>query len=143
MAIVKDFLYKPDDYESEKASNSYLMSLIAFMVGLPIPIVNLAATFMFYLGTRNTQYFVRWHSMQALLSQLIVFPLNSYGFWWTLSILFYEKDFSNQYIAYMICLFLLNATEFIFTIYTAMKTRKGIHVEWWIVGPIANEIVKN
>ena len=37
MSPAREFVYKPDEYEAEKASNSYLMSLIAIMVGLPLP----------------------------------------------------------------------------------------------------------
>ena len=35
------FAYKPTDHEAEKASNSYLMSLVALIAGLPLPIINL------------------------------------------------------------------------------------------------------
>ena len=38
------FDYEPTEHEAEKASNSYLMSLIALIVGLPLPIINLIAT---------------------------------------------------------------------------------------------------
>ena len=45
--------YIPGDHEAEKASNSYLMSLIAVIAGLPLPIINLIATVIFYLGNRK------------------------------------------------------------------------------------------
>ena len=61
MVHTKPFGYIPNDHESERASNSYVMSLLAFMVGLPFPIVNLIATLIFYLGNRKATYFVRWH----------------------------------------------------------------------------------
>jgi hypothetical protein len=35
-----NFVYQPTDHESEKASNSYLMSLVALVAGLPLPIIN-------------------------------------------------------------------------------------------------------
>lgn len=44
-----NFVYQPTDHESEKASNSYLMSLVALVAGLPLPIINLIATFFFLL----------------------------------------------------------------------------------------------
>jgi len=88
MIQIKSFAYEPGEHESEKASNSYLMSLIAVMVGLPLPIINLIATFIFYLGNRKGTYFVRWHCTQALLSQFSLLFINSFGFWWTVSIFF-------------------------------------------------------
>ena len=36
-----------------------------------------------------------------------------------------------------------NLIEFITTIYTAIQTRKGIHVEWWFYGPLTNLICKS
>ena len=75
--------YKPAEHELEAASNSYLMSLLAVMAGLPFPIINLLATAVFYLANRHRTYFVRWHCTQALVSQLPLFCTNSVLFWWT------------------------------------------------------------
>lgn len=137
-----NFPYKPGEHEAEKASNSYLMSLVAVIAGLPLPIVNLIATFFFYLGNRKGTYFVRWHCMQALLSQASLLFANSVSFWWTISIIFGDEDVTNRYIAYMITVFVFNAIDLIATIHTAIQTRKGIHIEWWIFGDITNLICK-
>ncbi len=136
------FTYSPSEHETEKASNSYVMSLVAVMAGLPLPIVNLIATFIFYLGNKRRTFFVRWHCTQALLSQISLLAMNSFGFWWTIGILFYDETISSLYISYIITIFLFNLTELIATIYTAVKTRNGIHVEWWIYGALTNLICK-
>ncbi len=136
------FIYKPGEHETEKASNSYLMSLIAFIVGLPLPIINLLATFFFYISNRKGTYFVRWHCMQALLSQFSILFVNSFGFWWTISIIFYSETVTNHYLAYMITAIIFNLSEFIATIYTAIQTRKGIHVQWWFYGSLTHLICK-
>lgn len=136
------FSYEPGEHESERASNSYLMSLIALMAGLPLPIVNLIATFVFYLGNRKGTYFVRWHCTQALLSQVSLLFINSFGFWWTVSIFISDEAITSEYIAYMIAVVIFNLIEFIATIYTAIQTRKGIHVEWWFYGNLSNLICK-
>ena len=142
MLNIQEFIYKPHDAEAEKASNSYVMSLIAIMVGMPLPIINLIATFIFYLGNLKSTHFVRWHATQALLSQISVLIINSIAFTCTVQILFYGQEISNLYIAYMLTVFLYNLTEFIVTIYTAIQVRKGIHVEWFLYGPLSNEMVK-
>lgn len=134
--------YEPGEHEAEKASNSYLMSLIAVIAGLPFPIINLIATFAFYMGNRKGTYFVRWHCTQALVSQLSLLLMNSYGFWWTISIIFRSETVTNDYVAYMITIFAFNVVEFIATVYTAINTRKGIHVEWWFYGGVTNLICK-
>lgn len=143
MIIVTKFVYEPGEHEAEKASNSYLMSLIALIAGLPLPIINLIATLIFYLGNRKGTYFVRWHCTQALLSQMSVLVINSYGFWWTVSILFGSQSITNNYLAYIITVIIFNLTEFIATIYTAIQTRKGNHVEWWFYGSLSNLICKS
>lgn len=142
MIYVKQFSYIPSEHEAETASNSYLMSLIAIMVGVPLPIVNLIATLIFYLSNRKSTYFARWHCTQALLSQLSILFINSFGFWWTVSIIFTKKSITNEYIAYIIAAIIFNLTEFMVTIYTAIQTRKGIHVEWWFYSSLTNLICK-
>lgn len=136
------FSYEPSEHEAEKASNSYLMSLIALIAGLPLPIINLIATLVFYIGNRKGTYFVRWHCTQALLSQLSLLFINSFGFWWTVSIIFTDETITSKYIAYLMVAFIFNLTEFIATIYTAIQTRKGIHIEWWFYGNLTNLVCR-
>lgn len=140
MISLRKFDYEPGEHEAEKASNSYLMSLIALIAGLPLPIINLIATLIFYIGNRKGTYFVRWHCTQALLSQVSVLFINSYGFWWTVSIVFSSQTITSNYIAYIIAVLFFNLAEFIATIYTAIQTRKGIHIEWWFYGNLTNLI---
>ncbi len=142
MIIEREFDYKPGEHEAEKASGSYIMSLVAFVAGLPLPIINLIATSAFYLANRKGTYFVRWHCTQALLSQFSVLIMNSYGFWWTISIIFSSVQITNNYIAYIITILAFNLLEFIATIYTAIKTGKGQHVSWWLYGDVTNLICK-
>ena len=136
------FSYQPHDSEMERASNSYLMSLVAVIGGLPLPIFNLLATFFFYLGKRKSTSYVKWHCTQALLSQLGLFFFNSAGFWWTIAVIFQEKQATNYYIAYMITIVLFNVIEFIVTLIMATKTRNGEHPELFFFSDITNLICK-
>ncbi len=130
--------YRPNDMEAEKASNSYLMSLIAIMVGMPLPIINLLATLIFYFGNRKNSYFVRWHCMQTLISQFTLLLFNGFGFSWTMAIMFGPRTISNEYIGYVITIILFNLLEFIATITAAIRTRKGKHVQWWFSGELTD-----
>jgi hypothetical protein len=136
------FPTKPTEHEAEKASNSYLMSLVALVAGLPIPIINLFATFAFYLANRKSTYFVRWHCTQALFSQLCILGLNSASFWWTMSILFGGESVSNEYFAYLFTVIIVNLVEFASTIYAAIQVRKGIHVEIFFFSGLTNLICR-
>lgn len=142
MLKIKAFDYQPSDYENEKASQSYLMSVIAIMVGLPLPIINLIATLLFYLNNRKSSYYIRWHCTQALLSQLTVLVINSGTYYWTLSIIFGDNIITNSYIAYLITVIIFNLSEFILTAYTAVQSKKGKHIEWFFWGDITNLICK-
>ncbi len=138
----RNFAYTPTEMELEKASNAYLMSLIAVMAGMPLPIINLLATLFFYLGNRKSTWFVRWHCTQALLSQVTVLIMNSVGFSWTMAVMFGNATLSNSYIGYMITIFLFNLVEFAITIYMASQTRKGHHIELWFWGALANKLCR-
>ncbi|MGV9004730.1 hypothetical protein [Flavobacterium sp.] len=142
MIIEKTFVYKPTEHEREKASNSYLMSLVALIAGLPLPIINLLATFFFFVANRKGPYFVRWHCTQALFSQLALLGINSVSFWWTISILFANEKVSNEYFAYIFTVIVFNILEIISTIYAAIQTRKGKHVEFLLFGGITNLICR-
>jgi hypothetical protein len=58
------------------------------------------------------------------------------------SIIFADEKITTNYIAYILTAIIFNLTEFIATIYTAIQTRKGIHVEWWFYGSLTNLICK-
>jgi len=136
------FPYKPSEHECEKASNSYVMSLVAVVAGLPLPIVNLIATFFFFIANRKSTYFVRWHCTQALVSQMALLAMNSVGFWWTISIVFGNENVDNSYFGYIITILVFNLLEFISTMYSAIQTRKGIHVQLWFFGNLTNLICR-
>lgn len=133
-----DHLPVPAEFEAENASNSYIMSLLAITGGLPLPVINLFATLIFFLGNRKATYFIRWHCLQALLSQFSLLVVNSVATIWTLFIIFGSEEISSNFISYIITILIFNLVEFIATIDAAMKTRKGIHVEWWFYGGLTN-----
>ena len=138
-----NFEYQPSDHEAEKASNSYLMSLIALIAGMPLPIINLIASLIFFIGNRKGTYFVRWHCTQALLSQIVLLFANSYSFWWTVSILFTDEKATNYYFGYLFTVIVFNVLEIISTIYCAVQTRKGKHVEVFFFGNVTNLICRS
>lgn len=91
---------------------------------------------------RKGSIFVKWHCTQALLSQFVLFLVNSYSFWWTISILFWEEELSNYYFAYLSMAILINIIEMVSTIYAAIQTRKGKHVEFFFFGPLTHLFIK-
>lgn len=143
MIEARTISYRVNDSELERASNSYLMSVIAIMAGMPIPLINLLATFLFLMVHRKGTYFVRWHCYQAFISQLFLFFVNTTGFWWTISIVFGHNQVSNAYLSYLIVGFSFNVLELVGTLYTAIRIRKEVHLAWWFYGDITDLIVKD
>lgn len=134
--------YHPSDSEREKAANSYLMSLMAAMVGLPLPIVNMLATVIFYLANRKRTYYVRWHCTQALISQIPLYFTNTVLFWWTVRLLLGYESLTSFYFAYLFTVVLFNVIDYVATIYSAVKVRKGEQVEWYVYGGLTDLICK-
>ena len=105
-------------------------------------IINFLATLFMYLGNRNGTWFVRFHSLQALLSQAIIAMVNAYGFYWSLSIAFGDETISNPWIAYVLTAILFNLLEFVGTIYAAIRVRKGYHVTFLFFGPLTDALCR-
>lgn len=133
---------KPREDEKERASSCYVMSLVAVMIGLPMPIINLLATGLFYLMSRRATFFVRWHTLQALVSQIPLFVMNNILFWWTVRVLFSYTDLSSAYIAYFITVNLYNIYDFVETVRSAVVTRKGETHRWYLYSTITDKICK-
>jgi hypothetical protein len=146
-------------HEYEQASNSYLMALIAIMAGVPLPIINLIASVGFYLASRSSTYFVRWHSIQSALGQLFLLPFNSVAFAWTLHFIItfgYLDSWHNRqsdtiwllnqhypatfiyYLIYIVVILLLNILEFGITIYTASRVRNCQNVRWFLLAVVTD-----
>lgn len=143
MISKKKFTYTPAEDELERASNSYLMSLVVIIAGLPLPIINLIASLVFYFGNSKSTPFVRWHCLQALLTQVILFVLNTVALWWSLFNIYVLHDFNYYYIAYIAIVIFYNLFEFILTMYTAIGTRKGYHLVWFLFGSICDKYILN
>ena len=117
----------PHEDEKERASSCYVMSLVAVMIGLPMPIINLAATGIFYLMSRRGTF---------------LFIMNNILFWWTVRILFCFTDLSSGYIAYFITVNLYNIYDFVETVRSAVRTRKGEIHRWYLYSTITDKICK-
>lgn len=132
----------PCEEEKELASSSYLMSLIAIIVGLPMPIINLIATGIFFVLARKKSFFVRWHCTQALLSQIPLFVINNILFWWTIHLLFGAIELSSLYFSYLFLVLLYNTIDFIATVRCAVSSRQGSYFRWYVFGTITDIICK-
>ncbi len=129
--------------EKEKASNAYVMSVLAVAAGLPLPIFNLAATFIFYFANRKETYFVKWHCTQALITQLLLFFFNSYGFWWAVRIYIMEiQEVSQDFFIYIVIILGINIAELIASIYAAIYVKKNGEYRVWFISDFVDTLIK-
>lgn len=129
-----------EEYELEGASNSYLMSVVFLTFALPLPLINLIATFVFYHANKKNSAFIKWHSTQALLSQITLFVINSALFVWAILLFLRVYAIDNYFISFGITIFLFNTWELISTIDAAIRTRKGVHVKWLFYGELTDKL---
>lgn len=122
-------LEQPDELskkEKEDAMGAYLMMFAAIGAGLPLPIINLIASVIYYFVQKKNTRFVRFHSLQSLWSQLPTTLINAGAMYWTLQIfLFNNLEVSDMYYGYLVMLIILNLAYFAFSIVGAVKARHG------------------
>lgn len=127
--------------ELEKASLAYLMTLMVGFVGLPLPIVNLLGTVLYLLLNKSKSPFVRFHQMQAMLSQIPIVAMNSVGLGWTISIIWGDNSMSDLYLGYISAVVVFNLTDFIYNIIAASRVRKGEWYSFLVFGLISRKLV--
>lgn len=131
------------DDEISKASSAYLMSLVAVVIGLPMPIINLIATGTFYfMSRRSKSHFVRWNCLQAFVSQIPLFIMNNILFWWTVRLVLGYTLLSDAYISYFVVVNLYNVIDLVATIRSACATYKGRTFRWFLYSSVTDLICK-
>jgi uncharacterized Tic20 family protein len=123
-------LPQPDDIpvrEREDAMGAYLMMFASIGAGLPLPIINLIASIVYYYVNRGKSRFVRFHTHQSLLSQFPTSLINAGLVFWSAQIwLFQNLDFpGNVFWGYFWMAVAANLLYFIYSIVAAVKARKG------------------
>lgn len=126
--------------EKDDATGGYLMMFAALGAGLPLPIINLIASIIYYYTNKSNSRFVRFHTYQALLSQIPLTLLNAVCMGWALRIfLSAEWHFTSIFGGYVLMLVVANLTYIVFGIISAIKANKGQMYYYWIFGRIAYE----
>lgn len=123
--------------EREDAMGSYLMMFASIGVGLPLPIINLIASVVYYFVNKNKSRFVHFHTLQSLLSQFPTSILNAVGVFWAFSLFRgnieelaeetkqVSEIFPNAFMGYIIMVVIANLIYFIFSIIAASRAHKG------------------
>lgn len=112
--------------EKEDAMGAYLMMFAAIGAGLPLPIINLIASVVYFFVQKRNTRFVRFHSLQSLWSQVPTTLVNAGAMYWTLQIFLFDNlETTDSYFGYLIMMVVLNLAYFAFSIVGAVKARNG------------------
>lgn len=112
--------------EREDGMGAYLMMFAGIAAGLPLPILNLLASIVYYYVNKSKGRFVKFHCLQSLWSQLPTTALNAGLLFWTLRIVFTESmNFTDMYKGYLAMVIITNLLYFIFSIVGAVRARQG------------------
>jgi len=119
---------QPEDLtsrEKEDAMGAYLMMFAALGAGLPLPFINVLASIIYYFIHRRQSPFVRFHLIQSLWSQIPLSLLNGFVVVWTIRNFINNEGFSNIYFGLILAVVISNIIYLIFSIYAAVRARKG------------------
>jgi uncharacterized BrkB/YihY/UPF0761 family membrane protein len=119
---------QPDEIskrEKEDAMGAYLMMFAALGAGLPLPMINLIASIVYYYVNRGKSRFVRFHLIQSLWSQLPVTLLNGALVVWTVRIFYTQGEFGRTFMGLLFAAVLFNIVYVGFSLYAASLARKG------------------
>ena len=132
--------------EREDAMGAYLMMFGALAAGLPLPIINLIASVVYYFINKDKSKFVKFHALQSLYSQLPTTLMNAGLIFWTLQILrigFGETPFegfatgNDMYWGYLYTTLTANIVYVVFSFIGAYKARKGLLYYFIFFGKLA------
>lgn len=136
-------LPQPDDLtarEKEDAMGAYLMMFASIGAGLPLPIINLIASVIYYFVNSKKSRYIKFHCHQSLFSQLPTSLMNAGLMFWFLQIVIYDNaDFNNNFFGYAIMVLVFNLVYFVISIVGAVKARKGQVYYFLFFGRLAYE----
>lgn len=121
-------LPQPDEVtkrEREDGMGAYLMMFASAALGAPLPIVNILAAVIYYFVNRNKGRFVRFHSYQSMMSQLVTGVLNSALVIWGIIKLVNQHDDWRVFIGYAVMTGVVNLAYIVLSIIAAVRARRG------------------
>ena len=128
--------------EKEDAMGAYLMMFAAVAIGLPLPVINLIASIIYYYINRRKSRFIHFHSLQSLLTQIPTTIMNWALVIWAVAI-FLKEDWilTPEFWGYAIFCAVSTFLYFIVSLIAAFKARQGKMYYFLLFGKMAYEMV--
>lgn len=135
---------QPDEVpyrEREAAMGGYLTMFASIGAGLPFPLINLLASYIYYHFLKKETRFVRYHTLHSFLAQIPISLLNAGLVLWTVRILWVQGNFSDLFFGYLWAVVLANLTYFVFSIVAAVRARNGRFFYFLFFGRLAFDLI--
>jgi uncharacterized membrane protein len=111
--------------EREDAMGAYLMMFAALGAGLPLPMINLIASVIYYYLNRQKSRFVRFHALQSLWSQLPVTLMNGFLVIWSIRLFILQGYLDQHFWVLILAALVINLIYIGFSLYAAAMAHKG------------------
>jgi uncharacterized membrane protein len=131
---------QPDEIskrEKEDGSGAYLMMFATTAIGLPLPIVNMIASIVYYFVNRTKGRFVKFHALQSMYSQFPISIINNYLVIWAIVNFVHKHPFTNVFWGLAIAAGVFNIVYLIFSIIGAVRAYRGQFYYFMFFGRIA------
>lgn len=125
---IKEDLPNPSEImlrDREDAMGAYLLMFAAMGIGIPLPGINLVASFIYYLIYRSGSRFVAYHSHQALITQIPITIVNAVAVFWMVRVIFFFAPLSPAFITLIGVMVVLNLFFLILSLVASSRARKG------------------
>jgi len=123
--------------ERDDAMGAYLMMFASLAIGLPIPLVNLVASVIYFLVNRKTSPFVAFHAHQALLTHIPVVLLNAGVVAWLIVNLATQAGFHPGFFWYLFFTVAVNLAYIAWSIVALVHAHKGRFFYMPLVGRLS------
>lgn len=119
--------------EKQFAMTSYMMMFISMYVALPLPLINLLGSIIYYHKTKRESPFVAFHAYQSLLGQIPISIMNGFLVFWFIFDLVSLERLSGRFLIYLLIVFFCGTFYLIISIIAAYRANKG-HL--YYMGPL-------
>jgi uncharacterized membrane protein len=126
-------LPQPEELEAQErddAMGAYLMMFAALHLGLPIPLLGLLASVIYHFVNARKSAFTKFHSLQALVSQIPVAVITGVWTVWAIWAIWdgFENRFRGDYTSFWwftLVTVISSLTYSVFCIVAAVQAHKG------------------
>jgi uncharacterized membrane protein len=124
--------------EKEDAMGAYLMMFAAWGAGLPLPLVGLIASVIYFYVNKKSSRFTAFHALQALLTHLPISILNAaVVIWGVLFFFFPQWHVGRHYGAFALFCGIWNVLYMVFSVIACIQAHKGRLYYFWVFGRLA------